>query len=87
MKPIIRKPSEAEKKEAASWPVWEKEVSEFPWQYSQQETCLILEGDATVTNEENENFSFGTGDYVIFPKGMKCKWKINRDIRKHYNFS
>jgi len=87
MKPIIRKPTEAEINEAKQWPVWEKEASEFPWQYSQQETCLILEGDATVTSTDGEKFSFTAGDYVIFPKGMKCVWKINKDIRKHYRFS
>lgn len=27
-----------------SWPVWEKEVSRFPWTYDSTEECLILEG-------------------------------------------
>ena len=24
------------------WATWEKEVSEFPWEYSEEETCYIL---------------------------------------------
>ncbi len=31
------------------WPIWTKEVSEFPWSYDECETCLILEGEVTVT--------------------------------------
>jgi hypothetical protein len=86
MKPNIRKPTEAEKKQAQSWPIWEKEASEFPWHYDEKETCLILEGDVTVANETGESFNFGAGDYVIFPEGMSCTWKIKKDVRKHYKF-
>ncbi|HQO17118.1 MAG TPA: cupin domain-containing protein, partial [Methylotenera sp.] len=27
------------------WPIWTKEVSEFPWSYSSQEIAYILEGE------------------------------------------
>ena len=84
MEPVIRKPTDEEKEESNSWPIWEKEVSEFPWEYDTKETCLLLEGDVTVKNEEGKEFHFKKGDYVIFPKGMKCTWKINREVRKHY---
>jgi uncharacterized cupin superfamily protein len=66
MKPLIKKPSEQEKKEAVNWPIWAKEESEFPWEYYDNETCLILEVDVIVTNEEGEDFHFGQGDYVTF---------------------
>ncbi len=86
MKPEIRTPTDEEKREAGSWPTWSKEAGEFPWEYEEQETCLILEGDVTVTNEGGEQFRFGSGDWVVFPKGMKCTWKVSRDVRKHYRF-
>lgn len=86
MKPYIGKPTEAQKRQAQSWPIWTKEVSEFPWEYDEQETCLILDGDVVVTNEQGERFTFGAGDWVVFPQGMKCTWKINKDVRKHYKF-
>ncbi len=86
MRPTIRKPTEAECQQAQSWPIWEKEASTFPWQYDSTETCLILAGDVTVTNEQGESFSFGAGDYVVFPSGMKCTWNIKKDVRKHYSF-
>ena len=24
-----------------TWPIWEKEVSEFPWHYDEMETCYL----------------------------------------------
>lgn len=86
MKPEIRKPTDAEKKKAQSWPIWSKEASEFPYAYDETETCLILQGEVEITNETGEKFHFGAGDWVVFPKGMTCTWKITRDVRKHYNF-
>lgn len=85
MNPIIKRPTEKEKAGAQKWPIWEKEISTFPWEYTSQETCLVLEGDVIVTNELGRTFHFGTGDYVVFPKGMKCMWDIKKPVRKHYN--
>ncbi len=85
MKPKVKKPSAKEQQEAESWPIWEKEESEFPWEYDGQETCLIIEGKAIVKTPEG-NVEFSAGDYVEFPKGLKCTWDIKKKIRKHYNF-
>ena len=85
MKPKIKKPSKREIAEAKNWTIWEKEKSEFPWEYDTKETCLILKGKASVETPEGE-VEFGEGDYVEFPKGLECKWKIKEKIKKHYNF-
>ena len=85
MKPKVKKPSNKEQQEAESWPVWEKEASKFPWEYDFQETCLILEGKAIIKTSEG-NVEFDAGDYVVFPKGLKCTWEIKKKIRKHYTF-
>jgi hypothetical protein len=84
----IEKPTEEKllKLDVRSWPVWEKEESEFPWFYDEAETCYILEGDVSVTPENGAPVSFGKGDLVIFDEGLRCTWKINKAIRKHYKF-
>jgi uncharacterized protein len=82
----IRKPSEEEKKIAEGWSTWTKEVSEFDWSYSEKETCLILKGKAKVTSKDGETVSFGAGDFVIFPQGLECTWKILEAIEKKYKF-
>ncbi|MBN2010212.1 cupin domain-containing protein [candidate division KSB1 bacterium] len=69
-----------------SWPIWQKEVSEFPWSYDEQETCYLLEGDVIVTPDEGEPVRFGKGDLVIFPVGLSCRWNILKDVKKHYHF-
>ena len=68
------------------WPVWSKEQSSFPWTYDSKETCYFLEGRVTVTPDGGEPVTMGTGDLVIFPRGMSCTWDIHEDVQKHYNF-
>jgi uncharacterized cupin superfamily protein len=68
------------------WPIWTKEESEFPWSYDDTETCYLLEGEVEVTPDGGAPVKFGKGDLVTFPKGMSCKWKITRAVRKHYTF-
>jgi uncharacterized cupin superfamily protein len=69
-----------------TWPTWEKEVSEFPWNYDESETCFFLEGDVVVTPESGEPVRVGKGDLVTFPQGMSCTWKVEKPVRKHYRF-
>jgi len=68
------------------WPVWEKEASEFPWEYDSKEMCYILAGKICVTPEGGDPVSIEAGDYVEFAKGLKCTWTILEDVRKHYQF-
>ena len=76
---------ELKKQNVFNWPIWTKEESEFEWYYSDKEKCYILEGDVDVSTDE-ESVHFEKGDFVIFPKGLSCTWKINSAVRKHYNF-
>ena len=69
-----------------SWPIWTCDISEFDWEYGEKESCLLLEGEVDVkTDFETVNFS--SGDFVVFPKGLKCRWKVKSPVRKHYSFS
>ena len=70
----------------SKWPIWTKEISEFPWEYDVQETCYFLNGEVIVTPENQSPVKLNQGDLVIFPAGMKCTWKIVKDVKKHYKF-
>ncbi len=70
-----------------SWAIWSKEVSSFPWQYEQTETCYILEGEVIVTPNGSEPVTLKAKDLVTFPKGMSCHWQVIKPIKKHYQFS
>jgi uncharacterized cupin superfamily protein len=85
---VEREPSQARLNAlgVAEWPIWTKEVSEFPWHYDEPETCYLLEGEVIVTPDEGEPIRIGQGDLVTFSAGLSCTWTIISDVRKHYNF-
>lgn len=70
----------------SGWPTWSKEVSVFPWTYSEQEVAYVLEGIVVVTPKGGPPVSFGAGDLVTFPAGMSCTWDVRQPLRKHYRF-
>lgn len=70
----------------SSWPTWSKEVSTFPWTYSDQEVAYVLEGEVIVTPKGGDPVKFGKGDLVTFPAGMACTWEVKQPLRKHYRF-
>ena len=75
-----------QKKDIKHWPIWTCEISEFDWEYDEQESCYLLEGEVEVVSD-HETVQFSSGDYVVFPKGLKCRWKVKSPVRKHYSFS
>ncbi len=85
---IIRKPTAAESQQAASWPIWTHKADKFDWEYNETEKCLILEGRVTIYDRPatGKSVSFGPGDYVVFPVGLKCVWHILEAVKKHYDF-
>ncbi len=68
------------------WPVWSKEVSEFPWTYKEQESCYIIRGRIVVTPDGGEPQEFKRGDFITFPQGMSCHWKVLEAVEKYYRF-
>jgi uncharacterized protein len=78
---------EIEARRIRKWPIWEKEVSEFDWFYDSQEQCLFLEGKVTIKTDSGNEYHIGKGDFVTFPKGLSCVWKVIEPVRKHYQFS
>ena len=86
---IVENPSDEmlHELEALTWPIWEKEESEFPWSYEEKETCYLLEGEVTVTPDGGKPVNFRAGHLITFPQGMSCTWNISKAVRKHYRFS
>jgi len=81
----VRKPTESEKTYMLTKPTWGCEVSEFNWHYDNEETCLLIQGEVTVIYDGG-SVSFGAGDYVTFPQGLSCVWKVTKPVKKHYIF-
>ncbi len=85
---VTRAPTAAQLNQlgVSRWPIWTKEVSQFPWTYDESETCYFLEGEVTVTPNGGVAVTIGAGDLVTFPAGMSCVWDIRTPVRKHYRF-
>ena len=77
---------QVEEKGITSWSIWTCEISEFDWEYTEKETCYLLEGEVEVTTNW-ETVKFGKGDFVKFPKGLICSWKVSQAVKKHYQFN
>ena len=85
---IVRTPTADEVKNCSKWPIWTCEPKTFDYEYTETETCLILEGAVTVASTDGkECVRFGAGDLVVFPVGLKCVWYVEKAVKKHYNFS
>ncbi len=84
---IIKQISQEELKAKAidKWDIWEKEISEFEWYYDSEEHCQIIEGEIEVIAGD-KIYKFGAGDYVVFPKGLSCRWIIKKAVKKYYKF-
>tara|TARA_Y100001970_G_scaffold259668_1_gene340922 strand:+ start:1987 stop:2241 length:255 start_codon:yes stop_codon:yes gene_type:complete len=67
------------------WSIWKCSPSRFDWQYDQEEHCFIIKGNVIV-NTDTESVHIESGDYVIFPKGLKCYWDVKESIEKYYKF-
>jgi hypothetical protein len=82
---IVKKADDADKERMRSKPVWGCGISEFDWHYDSKETCLVTEGEVEVLYNGN-SVQITAGDYVVFPKGLSCVWKVSKAVKKHYEF-
>ena len=72
-------------KDYSDWSIWECPPSQFDWKYDQDEHCFIIQGNVIVKTD-NESVHLTSGDYVIFPKGLKCYWEVRDAIKKYFQF-
>ena len=68
----------------SKWPTWQKEVSTFDWTFPEQEIAYILDGECIITPIGGAAVSFGKGDLVTFPAGLKASWQVLEPLHKHY---
>ena len=67
------------------WPIWTCKESQFDWEYSDEEHCYVITGEVEV-KVGKELIKIQSGDYVIFPKGLKCFWNVLSPVKKYYSF-
>ncbi len=62
--------------------VWDRTAGGFTWHYTQDETLVVLDGEAFITNEKGEERRIGADDVVFFPAGTSSRWYVPRYIKK-----
>jgi uncharacterized protein len=61
--------------------VWDCTAGRFRWHYNKDETLVVLEGEAFITDGGGER-RIGPGDVVFFPAGSSAIWYVPNYIRK-----
>ncbi len=87
MKIKVTQPTQQELRElgVSEWPTWTCPVSEFDWEYTEQETCYFYKGRVIVHTDEGD-VEIKAGDLAVFPKGLKCRWEVLEPVEKVYSF-
>lgn len=67
------------------WAPWECDPKTFDWEYSDTETAYIYEGKVRIKTPVEE-VEIAAGDWVRFPKGLRCTWTVLEKVRKVYSF-
>jgi len=62
--------------------VWECTAGTFRWHYRQDETIVVISGEATQLKEDGTERRFCQGEVGFFPAGTTCTWRVDHHIRK-----
>jgi uncharacterized protein len=62
--------------------VWDCTAGSFEWHYAQDETLLVVSGEAFLQLPNGQERRLGPGDVGFFPAGTICKWRVAEYIRK-----
>lgn len=81
--PEARNRELAKSADRTSWIiVWNCTAGRFNWHYMEDETLVIISGEAFITDERGEERRLGPGDTGFFPAGASCVWRITDHVRK-----
>ena len=63
---------------------WTCEPGEFSWEFAWDEFAQVLEGEATITEEDGSSHTLKAGQAVSFPRGLKTRWQVTKTIKKFF---
>ena len=61
---------------------WSCTAGKFRWHYDIDESILILEGEALITDDNNVQYRATPGTTLTFPNGTKATWVVPNYVRK-----
>lgn len=63
---------------------WSSGVCKLNVSYSEQELCVLLEGEAIVTDMAGNSRTFGKGEAFVIPAGFEGTWESTQPVVKIY---
>jgi uncharacterized cupin superfamily protein len=65
--------------------VWECTPGRFRWNFTYDETVVVIKGQATVELESGEKVSLSPGVMAFFGRGQWSTWTIHEQFRKAFH--
>jgi uncharacterized cupin superfamily protein len=62
--------------------VWDCTAGRFNWHYNKDETLVVIEGEAFISDQNGGERRIGPGDIVFFPAGTSAMWRVPNYIKK-----
>jgi len=63
---------------------WSSEACKLNVNYSENELCILVEGNATIENQDGDAWTFHQGDAFVIPAGFVGTWESVTPVRKIY---
>ncbi|MDD3444949.1 MAG: cupin domain-containing protein [Zavarzinia sp.] len=64
--------------------VWTSSEGAWPVDYTEEEVCVLLEGQVRLTAADGAAVDFGPGDAFVIPSGFRGTWASLTPVRKLY---
>lgn len=64
--------------------IWEGEPGTSLVNYTEEEVCVLFEGEVRLTDEAGKTVTFTAGDCFAIPSGFKGRWTTVKRARKLY---
>jgi len=64
--------------------VWVSEPGTWRVHYTEDEFCMMLEGEAVLTDAAGVSRRYAAGDAFVVPAGFRGSWQSIGNVRKYY---
>ncbi|MDX1472627.1 MAG: cupin domain-containing protein [Reinekea sp.] len=64
--------------------IWDSQAGEWKINYTEDEFCLILEGESVITDTLGEQKTVKAGDQFVIPAGFQGTWTVPNYCKKIY---
>jgi uncharacterized protein len=77
-----------EKLGCREWRTWGCGAGPLSWNYGDPEVCFLLAGEVVIKCKDTGNeMRISEGDVAAFPGGLRCVWKVEKAVSKHFIFN